>query len=157
MKYVMKYRKRRLLKALAKAQDLYNSDKYVKAICVYGRILDMIDETETHRRVSVLEKIGDMYIELELYSDAREVYAEAVAIEPNSASLRFSLAICHNQLKEPDAAKEQFAHAYWLVADKPAELRRGAAYLEGNGMAGLALNWTERAEKLESKTSWREE
>ncbi len=153
----IKYRKRRLLKALTKAQELYNSDKYVKAIGLYGRILEMIDESETRRRASIFEKIGDMYNEHELYADAKAAYEKAVAAEPNLSHVRFSLGICYSELKETADAKEQFAHAFWLVADDSSDLRRGASYLESNGWTDLADAWTERAEKLDSQKSWKNE
>lgn len=155
MRFMAKYHKHRLLKALTKAQKLYNADKYVKAIRLYSRILGMIDEREIRRRVSVYEKIAEMYSQIELYSDAREALSAAVAIEPNLAHLRFSLAVCHMELKESVAAKEQFAVAFWLVADQAAELRRGASYFECNGLTDLAADWTERAEELEGREPWK--
>jgi tetratricopeptide (TPR) repeat protein len=157
VKFLVKYRKRRLLKALTKAQELYNSDKYVKAIRLYGSILDMVDESETRRRVSAYEKIGDMYAELDLYLDAKEAYVAAIEVEPNLASLRFSLGICHAELQESGEASAQFAHAYWLSSDDASVLRQGCYYLKNNGFVAMAEKWSARAEKLESQESWKDE
>ncbi len=157
MDFLAKRRKRRLLKALTKAQELYNSNKYLKAIRLYELVLDLIDESETRRQVSAYEKIGEMYAELDLYLDAREAYQAAVAADPNRGDLRFSLAVCHKELQESDEAKSEFAHAFWLNSDDAYVLRRGASYLKSNGFADIAENWTERAEKLDSQESWSDE
>jgi len=155
--FLAKYRKRRLLKALTKAQEFYNSDKYLKAIRLYELALEMIDESEARRRVNIYEKIGDMYAELDMYVDSKEAYVAAVKAAPNQANLRFSLAICHEKLQEAGEAKSQFAHAFWLNSDNASVLHHGACYLKNHGFAEIAESWSERAEKLDSQESWSDE
>jgi len=149
--YLAQYRKRRLLKTLTKAQELYQKDKYVKAIALYERVLNMVDASEVGRRVSAYEAIAEMYGEHKLYADARDAYQSAVALAPNHSHLRFALGVCLLKLNEASEAREQFAHAFWLVSGQSYELRQGAAYLDGNGLPDLAALWMKRAEELESR------
>ncbi len=155
--FIMKFRKRRLLKTLTKAQEMYNDDKYVKAIALYERVLAMVDASELSRRVSAYEKIAEMYGEHELYADAQDAYRSAVALAPNRSDLRFAFGVCLLKLNEAQAAREQFGHAFWLVSSRISELRQGAEYLSNHGLSDLAKAWKERAEDLEDRKSWKEE
>jgi len=155
--YLAKYRKRRLLKTLTRAQELYHADKYVKAIALYERVLDMVDASEVSRRVGAYGKIAEMYGEHELYTDAQGAYQSAVALAPNRSDLRFALGVCFLKLNETQAAREQFAHAFWLVSAQIPELRQGASYLSDHGLSDIAEIWKERAEKLESRKAWKDE
>ena len=152
MKFVAKLKEYRLKKLLMNAQKHYDDEKHLKAVQRYDRVLKLMGYNDLMNRAIIYERIGDIYFELELNTEACNSYKLAIKIHPNSERVHFVLGLTYSFLDNYKMARKHFYQAYWLAADDIDLLRKKAEFLKENGFVDISIQWFKRVNELNGDT-----